>query len=338
MDEQQNLPGTGKDPMADMLALLASAPEDQLLSGQRMAETLGITRMAVCSRIQRLAQAGWRVEAVPRRGYRLVRGDRLDPVLWQGALDTAALGRGEVYFADVLPSTNLQLKAMAVSGAPHGSLCLAEQQTAGKGRLGRTWHSPAGQGLWVSVLLRPDLPPAHAPLLTLCASMAMADGVAETWGGGLGIKWPNDLVLAGKKVCGILTEVAMHPDGVDYVVVGTGLNVRRGAYPPELSHQATSLEDHGATPLRRRVLAAYLHHLEKWTALLVQHGPQPLIQAYGPRCVTLGKRVNVTGAITFTGLAEGLREDGSLLVRREDGTLQPVLSGDVSVRGVMGYV
>lgn len=326
------------EPLDEVLSLLVAAPEETLISGEAMARHLGISRMAVSGRISRLQQAGWHIQAVPRRGYRLLAGDRIDPILWQDALRTMALGRGDVSFSMAVASTNTQMKALAVAGAPHGSICLAEAQTAGRGRLGRPWYSPAGEGLWLSVLLRPNLPAAQAPLLTLCAALAMADGVGDVSAFRLSIKWPNDLVHHGKKVCGILTEVAMDPDGIDYVVVGTGLNVGKHAYPPELAHQATSLADGGTPPLRRQVLAAYLARMEQWVDFLCREGPQALADAFAPRCITLGQPVQVSGSVTLTGVAEGIGADGSLLVRAQDGELHAVLSGDVSVRGVMGYV
>ena len=264
--------------------------------------------------------------------------DSLAPDMWLPHLQTRCLGRGESLVLQEATSTNTLLRDMARAGAPAGSLCLCETQTAGKGRLGRAWHSPAGQGLWLSVLLRPRLQPESAPLVTLCAAMAMEQAVREVTGLDARIKWPNDLVLQGKKLCGILLEVGFGAAGIDYIVVGTGLNVRRGAYPAELAHQATSIEDHLAPLPRHRLLTHYLAALEHMIDQLECEGFPALAEAYAARSCTLGRPVRVSGSVEFTGVAEAIDQTGALLVRDEAGDVRRVLAGDVSVRGVMGYV
>ncbi len=264
--------------------------------------------------------------------------DSLHPATWQGLLTTHSLGRGENLVLEETASTNTLLKQMALSGAPHGSLCISETQTAGKGRLGRSWHSPAGQGLWLSVLLRPRIKPEDAPLVTLCAALAMAQAVNETTGLEALIKWPNDLVLRGKKLCGILLEVGFGAQGIDYIIVGTGLNVGKAAYPADLAHQATAIADHSFPPPRRKILVRYLAALEEIITRLEQSGFAAIAGSYRTRSCTLGSMVMVSGSENFTGVAEAIDETGALLVRDEQGDLRRVLAGDVSVRGVMGYV
>ncbi len=264
--------------------------------------------------------------------------DSLDPALWLPALQTASLGLAENRVLEEIDSTNVELRRMVLSGAPHGSLCTAEMQTAGRGRLGRSWHSPAGRGLWLSVLLRPHLPPEQAPLITFCAALAMARAVRETTGLDAAIKWPNDLVLHRKKICGILLEMSAEPGKLHHVIVGTGLNVRAGSWPPELSHQATSLEEEGAQVLRRDILVRYLAALEDAVSRVEQKGFAGIRAEYAVHCCTLGSRVQVSGGMELTGVAEAMDNTGALLVRTDDGELHRVLAGDVSVRGVMGYV
>lgn len=264
--------------------------------------------------------------------------DSLAASTWLPLLTTRYMGRGQAQVLQEATSTNTLLKQMALSGAPAGSLCLCETQTAGKGRLGRSWHSPAGQGLWLSVLLRPRIQPEQAPLVTLCAALAMAQAVNEATGLDARIKWPNDLVLEGKKLCGILLEIGFSGEGIDYIVVGTGLNVGHNAYPAELAHQATSIADHMTPPSRRELLVRYLAALEETITRLENEGFAALAEAYRTRSCTLGSMVKVSGSEEFTGLAEDIDETGALLVRDESGTLRRVLAGDVSVRGVMGYV
>lgn len=291
----------------------------------------------------------------------------LTPAAWTPLLTTRALGRAVSHYEHTLTSTNLVLKDMARQGAPHGSLCLCEKQTAGRGRMDRTWSSPEGQGVWLSVLLRPDMPAENAPVITFCCALAMAKAVRQATGLDAQIKWPNDLVLGGKKLCGILLEMGFDAQEVRHrltsdsdcaqspsealdgtcarggpqgfwVVAGTGLNVRHAAYPPELARQATSIEEHGDVPDRGAIVAAYLAALEDALDAVERDGFAGIAEEFRQSCITLGSQVNVIGTEeAFTGVAEDIDETGALLVRTE-GELRRVLAGDVSVRGVMGYV
>lgn len=322
--------------MRDILEMLAGGG---YVSGEKISAELGVSRAAVWKRMEALRAQGYQIESAGRRGYRLLPGDALDPELWRGALTTRELGRGEVCYRPEMGSTNTVLKEMAVSGAPHGSLCLCDRQSAGRGRLGRQWVSPAGQGLWCSTLLRPRLKPQEAPFVTFCAAMALAEAIDGLCGVHARIKWPNDVVIHGKKCCGILLEMAADPDRLEYVVAGTGVNLQPGAYPPELRDRAISLaEVTERPPLRRKMLLAYLAALEPLMDRLEQAGFAALLPDYAARSCTLGSRVQVSGSVNLTGVAEDLDAVGALLVRDDGGTLHRVLSGDVSVRGVMGYV
>lgn len=321
--------------MEQILAMLSSGV---YVSGEAMSQALGISRAAVWKKITALRAQGWQIESGGKRGYRLISDDRLEPVLWTSALTTRTMGRGAVRYQAAVGSTNAEVKQMALQGAPGGSLCLCETQTAGRGRLGRKWESPAGTGLWQSVLLRPSLAPKDAPLVTLCAAMAMATAVEETCGLAISIKWPNDLVYQGKKLCGILLEVGGDMDAIEYIVVGVGLNVRCGAYPPALAEKAGALEEFTTPPLRRDIFVHYLAALEEALDHLEQQGFSGIAKAYRARSCTLGSRVNVSGSIQLTGTAVDLDDTGALLVQDDAGQVHRVLSGDVSVRGVMGYV
>ena len=322
--------------MNDILAMLSGG---DYVSGEKISQELGISRAAVWKRIAQLREDGWQIEAAGRRGYRLVPGDSLNPIFWTSHLTTRYIGRSINHYDHTITSSNTLVKQMAVQGAPSGSLCLCECQTAGKGRLGRAWTVPAGQGLLMSVLLRPKLPPKNAPLITLATAMAMAHAVRETTGIDAQIKWPNDLVFSGKKLCGILLEISADLDQIEYVVVGTGLNVLHGAYPPELADRAAALEEFATPPMRRDIVVHYLKALEDNVTLLEEHGFPGIQEQYRRHCCTLGSKVHVIGTeIDFIGTAEDIDETGALLVRDEGGVLRRVLSGDVSVRGVMGYV
>ena len=321
-----------------MRTILEILSGGEYVSGEVISRELGVSRAAVWKKINALKDEGFEIESGGKRGYRLKFSDSLSPELWAGTLTTRWCGRGEIRYQPSVGSTNTEVKQMALTGAPGGSLCLCEEQTAGRGRLGRTWASPAGAGLWQSVLLRPRLKPEHAPLITLGAAMAMAQAVRETCGMDVRIKWPNDLVCGGKKLCGILLEMSAEPDAIEYVVVGIGLNVYHSAVPPELLHQAAAIEDFTQPPRRCVILTHYLAALEDIITRLEERGFDGIIDDYRALSCTLGSDVRVTGSVNLTGHAEDLDASGALMVRTEDGALHRVLSGDVSVRGLMGYV
>jgi BirA family transcriptional regulator, biotin operon repressor / biotin---[acetyl-CoA-carboxylase] ligase len=256
-------------------------------------------------------------------------------------LTTQVLGRGEILYAAEMGSTNAELKrAAAACALPAGSLAVCGRQTGGKGRLNRVWvDTGADEMLPCSLLLRPSLPPEKTPLLTLAVAVAAADAIGD-FGLKAGIKWPNDVVLNGRKCVGILCETVADPAGARCVVAGAGFNVNQRVFPAELAEKATSLRMEGGWAVgRRALLCRYLEHVERVTALLENEGFGRFLPLYAARSVTLGSRVRVEGANeTFTGTAESIDDAGALRVRTDVGELKRVLSGDVSVRGVMGYV
>ncbi len=261
----------------------------------------------------------------------------LSPTLWQPLLTTRTLGRTDVCYEHTLTSTNTVLKEMAHQGAPHGSVCLCERQTAGRGRLDRQWASPEGRGIWCSVLLRPNLTPEQAPLVTFCVALAMAQAIREGAGVNVRIKWPNDLVAGGRKLCGILLEMGFDASGM-YIVAGAGLNVHTGAYPPDLADRAVAISELTTPPSRGELFARYLAALEDAVSRLEAEGLAGIEKDYRAQSCTLGSQVHVLSAEDFVGVAEAIDEAGALLVRTSDGAVHRVLAGDVSVRGVMGYV
>ncbi len=324
--------------MDQLLQMLA---DGEYLSGEDMSKRLNITRAAVWKRIQVLREQGFDIQSAGKKGYHLVwPADTLEPAFVQLHLETAWAGQPPMLYEKSMTSTNTVLKQAAENGAAHGTVALCQAQTAGKGRRGRAWVSPEGQGLWVSLLIRPKLAPANAQLITFAAAIAMAEAVEKETGLSIGIKWPNDLVVNGKKICGILLELSGDVESIAYVVVGTGLNVGSKAYPPELSDRASSLEDAlGYTISRAAVLRSYLQTIEKYIGLLEAKGLAGIWEAYQSKSCTIGCTVKVEGnGENFQGIANGLDENGALLVKLEDGTIRRVLAGDVSVRGVMGYV
>ncbi len=324
--------------------LLIKLTDGQVHSGEALCGALGMTRAAVWKRVERLRAEGYAVEAVPRRGYRLIAPpDSLLPGYVRMGLRTRWAGRGELYYAPECDSTNAVLKRAALAGEPPaGSLAWCERQTAGRGRMKRAWEAEGG-ALLHSVLLRPALPAEQAQLCTLAAAIAAAKAI-EAQGLQPRIKWPNDVVLNGRKCVGILSELSADPDGVRHVVVGVGINVNQRAFPEALRERATSLwlerGDRSAPDLdRRRLLCDELSALEGAMDALESGGLAALLPEYLPRSATLGRRVEVTGAAErYVGTADGLDERGALLVTDDAGARHTVLSADVSVRGLMGYV
>jgi len=244
-------------------------------------------------------------------------------------------------YAPEMGSTNTTLRLAATERAlPAGSLAVCDRQTHGKGRLNRAWEdSGANEMLPCSLLLRPGLPPDKTALVTLAVAVASASAIGD-FGPEARIKWPNDVVIGGRKCVGILCEAVADPAGNPCVVAGAGFNVNQRAFAGELAAKATSLWLEGARDVSRRaLLARYLWHMERVTALLENEGFDRFLALYRTRSVTLGSRVQVTGVTeTFTGMAESIDDTGALWVRTDAGENKRVLSGDVSVRGVMGYV
>lgn len=332
--------------MDELLSLLSAT---EYLSGQQLCKALGMTRAAVWKRMEKLREEGYQISAAGKKGYRLeVIPDALLPGYVAREVTTAWAGRGDILYAKEMTSTNTVLKDAAVKGAPRGSLAVCEIQTQGKGRLQRQWDAAEGENLLQSLLLSPALPVEQAPLCTLAAAVAMAQAISDTVPGlQPGIKWPNDIVLSGRKCVGILSELFADMDGIQFIVMGVGVNVNQRRFEGELAGKATSLflergklKEAGPLPIdRRKLLCAYLYHMEQAVAALERDGMRGILPSYEKYSVTLGSRVRVVGGgEDFTGTAQAVDDTGALLVQEDQGPLRRVLSGDVSVRGVMGYV
>ena len=304
------------------------------VSGQELARRLGVTRAAVWKHIHALKQEGIDIEGISKRGYRLVNlPDELEAPYIQPLLNTKRLGRSMVCLK-VTGSTNSDARALALEGCPDGLAVLAEEQNAGRGRRGRSWYSEPGLGIYMSIVIRPDLSTALAPRFTLAAALAVCrvlrgiDVPAE-------IKWPNDVLCRGKKLCGILLEMGGNMEKPDYIVIGMGINVNHPGYPEELSEIATSVKlEIGQTTERRRLVARLLDELELLTdQCTTEEGYRALMEEYRGVSATLGKTVNITGVNeTLVGVAEDFDDLGRIVLRLADGSVQHIGSGDVSVR------
>lgn len=253
-----------------------------------------------------------------------------------------------LYCHDCTGSTNTDARELAQKGAPHGAVVTAEIQTAGKGRRGRTWESPAGVSVYFSILLKPEFAPDKASMLTLVMAVSVAQAVEELMGEAVQIKWPNDIVIHHKKVCGILTEMSVVPksDRMEYVVVGVGVNVNQASaadFTEEIRQTATSMRIEGqdkSTYDRAEVLAGILTRFElNYESFVRELSMKPLWQAYQSHLVNVDRQVRVLDpAGEYTGISRGINEKGELLVEMPDGTVVCVYAGEVSVRGMYGYV
>lgn len=264
----------------------------------------------------------------------------------QKHLNTKWAGRGEICHEKQMDSTNRRAKEMARAGAAHGSLAVCDDQTAGRGRMQRTWDTPAGQALTQTMVLRPKLRLDQAPLITLAAAVASARAIEDVCPElQVGIKWPNDGIINGKKCFGILSEMSAANGKLDYVVPGVGINVNQLSFAGELEEKATSmlmelrrLHPEAEEIDRRALMCAYLTRMEEAVDALEASGFDGIAEEYLRRSVTLGRKVQVIGAQeTFIAAAKAIDEEGALIVMDEEGNERRVLCGDVSVRGLMGY-
>lgn len=310
----------------DIFALLYEAGD--YVSGEQISEKLGVSRAAVWKHVQALEQEGYTIEAVRRKGYRLlpngIRAAEIEPYL-----QTKWLGRAYQYLTEV-DSTNIYCKNWADDGAPHGAVAAADLQTAGRGRLGRAWSSPPGSGVWFSLVLRPTISPDKAPQISLTTAVGVAAGLREL-GYDAGIKWPNDIYIGGRKVCGMLTEMRGSMESVDWVVVGIGINCLNKELPPEIKDIATTLALVSDKPVvRAEVLATVLNKLEYYYSMLADEGFADIRREWLANNITLDKHVNIrTLNETFFGEAIDMNEDGALLVKRDDGGEYTLVTGDV---------
>lgn len=324
----------------DVLTLLTAA-KCTYLSGTEMCKRLNVTRMAVSNAVRSLREAGYTILSVTNRGYCLTaRPDRLDPGNVLGRLPESRRDSVRVFAS--IDSTNTYLKREAMSGAPDGLCAVANEQTAGRGRVGRSFLSAPDCGVYLSMLVRPSCAAADCATLTSHAAVAVCRAVEKVSGAQPGIKWTNDILLGGRKICGILTELSLEGESgaVDSVVIGIGINVNNGpeAFPPELQPVAGSIRSFTGVSVDRSALAAAViteldEMLEKW-----KRDPRVYLEAYRDLCLTTGKEVRVLrGDQERLGFAEAIMDDFALLVRYPDGTEEALTGGEVSVRGLLGY-
>ena len=311
------------------------------VSGQQLCEQMHVSRTAVWKVIEQLKKEGYTIEAVRNKGYRLTGSpDVMSSAEIESLLETAWAGR-DVLYLDETDSTNVQAKKLGEAEGKHGTLIVSDRQTAGKGRRGRGWDSPSGASIYMSILLRPDILPDKAPMLTLVMALAVVRAVREITGEEAGIKWPNDIVLNKKKICGILTEMSAEIDYINHVVIGVGINVNTEDFPEEIKKTATSLFiETGKKWKRSEFIAAAMKYFEEYYEIFLKTQNLKMLQEiYNGFLVNKDAQVRVLEpGNEFDGCALGINETGELLVRKSDGEITKIYAGEVSVRGVYGYV
>jgi len=323
----------------EILRLLRSA--DGYISGQELCNRFGVSRTAVWKAINQLKEAGYEIEAQQNKGYRLMAApDLMTEAEIKSLMHTEWVAKEVLYF-DTIDSTNTKAQELAEKGYPSGTLVVADKQESGKGRRGRSWVSPSGTGIFMTLMIKPDINPNNASMLTLVAALAVAKAITSVTGEEAMIKWPNDIVVNGKKVCGILTEMNAQFDYINHIVVGIGINVHNESFPEEISQMASSLmiEAGGKRFHRAQIIAETMSYFEQYyDTFLKTQDLSALVREYDELLVNRNKSVRVLDPKEpFDGKAMGITPKGELIVETWE-SRKLVSSGEVSVRGIYGYV
>lgn len=321
----------------EMLVSMFKERRGEYISGEEISRLLGVSRTAVWKHIGKLRNAGYEFEAVSRKGYRLINDPAdLTAAAILAASNTSIFGRHLKLLA-VTESTQEEVRRLAEQGAPEGTMVISEEQTRGRGRMGRKWYSPPGKGIWMSLLFKPELPVSSAPQLTLLTAVAVCRAIRGAAGVEAGIKWPNDILIGGKKVCGIILESAGEDGRIRFAVAGIGIdvNLSEEELPDELRDIMTSLRIERGSFIDRAALAgSILTELEQLYAIYLKDGFAPISSLWEALAVTLNRTVSVnTPAGSVRGTAEALDATGALIIRTEDGQVDRIFSGDVQIEG-----
>lgn len=311
------------------------------ISGQELCEKFGVSRTAVWKAIRKLEEDGYGIEAIRNKGYRITAyPEKLSQEELNSQINTKWAGKPVVYYSEV-DSTNTVAKQLAEEGKAHGTLVVADKQYSGRGRRGKSWESPVGTGIWMSIILKPEIEPANASMLTLIMALGVVKACQEITGMEGKIKWPNDLVINKKKICGILTEMSAQVDYINHIVVGVGINVNMESLPDEISEFASSLRLEGKQSYNRaKLIVKTMEYFELYYEEFIKTQDLSLLQdEYNSYLINLEKEVKVfTQKDEFQGIAKGINKRGELIVRKEDGHRIHVYAGEVSVRGLYGYI
>lgn len=318
--------------MNDLIIQYFMNRPEQFISGEQLSQSLKCSRTAVWKHIQELKKLGYRFESSPRKGYKLIQKPELfRAVELIAACGTSNLGR-HIHLYDKLESTQTEAHRLVANGSGHGTLVIAERQTSGRGRMGRPWHSPAGLGIWMSLVVTPQLSLSFAPQITLLTAVALCRTIRKNYQVDIGIKWPNDLLIKGRKVSGILVESSGEDERIRYMVIGVGIgcNLETEDYPEELREIATSLTiESGVRIDRTQLIASFLQQFEELYGLYLEQGFAPIRTLWESLSVSLHKPIRIlSGGDWIEGVALGIDEMGALIVRQSNGEALHVYSGE----------
>lgn len=308
------------------------------VSGESLSNKLAISRAAVWKHIGKLKADGYIIESSPKKGYLLSKiSDLLLPAEITEGLDTKIFGKENIVYLNEIDSTNIKAKELAVMGAPEGTVVIAEKQTKGRGRRGRSWFSPSGDGIYASLILRPAMSPIELPRITLMTAVAVSEALLSLTQLKIRIKWPNDILVNGKKIAGILTEISTEMDEVDYIIVGLGLNVNTPyeSFPEEIRDEASSISmEMGRHFPRAPIVREYLRWYEKYYEMFKKRGFEPIMHRWKELADIAGEQimVDVLGE-KYVGEVLDVGNDGVLLLMDKEGTTHRIFSGDVQIMG-----
>lgn len=312
---------------------------EKFISGEELSRQLGVSRAAIWKHINVLKQEGYNIESVNKKGYRLAENpeDLLTPQNICHELDTNFIGKNIIH-VNTIGSTNDYAKEIA-NEQMDGTVIISEEQTKGRGRLGRLWHSKAGEGIWMSIILKPNTNPYEAPFITLIAGASISK-VLNDMGVQTYIKWPNDIVINNKKVCGILTELSAEIDRINYIVLGIGINVKSMEFDEEISNVATSLQKEGYKLSRVEIVRSILCEFEKLYINYIQNNSkEETIKLCREYSAIIGKDIYmVKNDERELVKCLDITEDGNLRVKKDGDIIEDIISGEISIRGVKGYV
>lgn len=322
----------------EILAALRNA--NGYVSGQELCDRLGVSRTAIWKAINQLKENGYQIEAIQNKGYQLLfTPDILSVNELESIRKTTWIGK-KIHYFESIDSTNNSAKKMAEEGAEHGTLLVADEQTSGRGRRGHAWASPKGSSIYMSLILKPEIEPNNASMLTLVMALAVVKGIKDSTGLETQIKWPNDIVIDGKKVCGILTEMSTQIECINYIVIGAGINVQNETFPKEVEDIASSLYlKSGKKQNRASLIESIWEAFEiYYEAYLKTQDMHELVNEYNRNLANMHKQVKVLDPIdTYEGKAMGITEKGELIIDTWE-SRKLVSSGEVSVRGIGTYV
>jgi len=327
--------------MKDKILAMLKENEDTFVSGQLISEILGVSRASIWKHINKLKEEGYVIESISKNGYKLVScPDLLVQQEINTYLNTNYIGRNIVYF-DSIDSTNTKAKEIASMDIIDGTVVISEEQTAGRGRVGRQWISPKYKGIWMSIILKPDMEPSNASNITLIAAAAVTMALKD-FDVDVQIKWPNDIILNNKKLGGILTEMSSELNLIEYIIIGIGINVNNSEedFSDTLEAIATSLKIETADNFnRQKLLGSILNHFEiLYEEYILESNLTSTLQVCKKNSILLGKEIQLYHkGVLITATAVDISDEGLLIIQHKDGSIEKIISGEVSMHGVYGY-